>query len=167
MVSFYCFVTITCARRPGAAASAAPACRGGRRASRSDTLAANQAFKRMHILRSDGGLPFHACSSASLFLRMHMCCQRIQILSLVLVLLFFYLQQLAIHAYWQKKHERRKRSSSSCMKVQPQSTLCSHCCDADVMLRCCRLGLIIQPISISVTTASFERMHTHCFGKYL
>jgi hypothetical protein len=45
MVSFYCFVTKACARRPGAAASGER-----RRASRSDTLAASLAFERMHIL---------------------------------------------------------------------------------------------------------------------
>ena len=45
MVSFYCFVTKACARRPGAAASVER-----RRASRSDTLAASQAFERMYIL---------------------------------------------------------------------------------------------------------------------
>jgi hypothetical protein len=45
MVSVYCFVTKACARRPGAAASVER-----RRASRSDTLAASQAFERMHIL---------------------------------------------------------------------------------------------------------------------
>ena len=48
MVSFYCFVTEACARRPGAAASVEH-----RRASRSDMLAASQAFERMHILRGD------------------------------------------------------------------------------------------------------------------
>jgi hypothetical protein len=60
MVGFYCFVTKACARRPGAAASMEHRRRerrallagaaAGRRASRSDTLAASQAFSRMHIL---------------------------------------------------------------------------------------------------------------------
>ncbi len=58
IVSVDCFVTKACARRPGAVASVEreatraphPACRGGRRANRSDTLAASQAFERMHIL---------------------------------------------------------------------------------------------------------------------
>ncbi len=56
MVSFYCFVTKHAQKglvQPQAwsvgNASAAP-CRGGRRACRSDTLAASQAFERMHIL---------------------------------------------------------------------------------------------------------------------
>ncbi len=58
MVSFYCFVTKACARRSGAAASMERRQRerrtllagAGRRASRSDTLAASQAFECMHIL---------------------------------------------------------------------------------------------------------------------
>ncbi len=58
LVSFYCFVTKTCARRPGAAASMERRRRErrtllvvrGRRASRSDMCAASQAFERMHIL---------------------------------------------------------------------------------------------------------------------
>ena len=60
MVSFYYFVTKACARRPGEAASAErrrrerrTAGRGGRRASRSDTLAVSQAFECMHILCQD------------------------------------------------------------------------------------------------------------------
>jgi hypothetical protein len=56
MVSFYCFVTKACDRRPGAAASVERWRRErrtvpcGRRASlsRSDTLAASQTFERMH-----------------------------------------------------------------------------------------------------------------------
>ena len=45
---FYCFVTKACARRPGAAASAAP-CLQGRQAS-SPMRLSSQAFKRMHFL---------------------------------------------------------------------------------------------------------------------
>ncbi len=49
MVSVYCFVTYACARRPQLAQAPHPACRGRRRASRSETLAASQAFECMHI----------------------------------------------------------------------------------------------------------------------
>ncbi len=53
--SFTVSVTEACARRPGAAASVSRRRRtllagGGRRASRSHTLAASQAFERMHTL---------------------------------------------------------------------------------------------------------------------
>ncbi len=55
-------VTEACARRPGTAASVSRRRRerrillagGGRRASRSHTLGASQAFERMHTLSSDG-----------------------------------------------------------------------------------------------------------------
>ena len=58
----FIFVTKACAKRTGAAASverrrrerrtllAVTVCRGGGRASRSDTLAASHAFQRMHVL---------------------------------------------------------------------------------------------------------------------
>ncbi len=63
MISFYCFVTEACARRPGAATSVEhrqcerrTLLTGSQQASRSDTLVARQAFECMHILCQHMGM---------------------------------------------------------------------------------------------------------------